>query len=232
MIGIGPIERAEVDDKARVVKDFETAKLEVVRDHLRHYYKYNEQEIKQMTIAETKMGKDVIYIAVEDEVDIRDLYKRKAECRREDTFLRMYVPPQLWDRISAINKLCQEKRNNDKYLKTQLRYGTVDLEILTKEKGSEEPFRQVNLTDFIGETVLPTFDHTIKWRRLVDRPTRRRVTSSRSPSPDPANRKVSPQKPQLNKQLRQLSLTGKDTSVNKRQRQNEMDTTEDLNITQ
>ena len=104
--------------------------------------------------------------------------------------------------------------------------------ILMKEKGSEEPFRQVNLTDFIGETVLPTFDHTIKWRRLVDRPTRRRVTSSRSPSPDPANRKVSPQKPQLNKQLRQLSLTGKDTSVNKRQRQNEMDTTEDLNITQ
>ena len=161
-----------------------------------------------MTIAETRIGNDCIYIAVEDSEDIRDLYIRKADCRRSDVFLRMYVPPQLWDRISTLNKLCSEKRLELKDIKTQLRYGQKDVEILVKEKGSQEPFRLVDMREFLWDADIPSFDHSVKWRRQVERTSRRRVSSSRSSSPrnSPSSRQQSSEGPPITKQLRKLSL--------------------------
>ena len=70
-------------------------------------------------------------------------------------------------------------------MKTQLRFGDRDLEILTKEKGGEEPFCKVSLRDFLGRDNIPDFDHSVKWKVQVDRPPRRRVASA---SPDQAGR--------------------------------------------
>ena len=53
-------------------------------------------------------------------------------------------------------------------LKTQVRFGQRDLEILTKVKGSQELFRQVDLKEFIGDNVLPGYDHDIKFRRYTE----------------------------------------------------------------
>ena len=64
-----------------------------------------------------------------------------------------------------------------------MRFGRKDLEVLTKRKGSEEPFEKVNLADFIGSKKIPDFDYKIGWRFHKDRMPRRRVTSSRSSSP-------------------------------------------------
>ena len=100
----------------------------------------------------------------------------------------MYVPPQMYDRFQAINEICKDKRDNNYNLKTQLRYGTNDFEILTKEKGTTEPFRIAEMKDFIGDSRLPDFNHNIKWRRQSERPGIRRITNRRSSSPNPAAR--------------------------------------------
>ena len=74
MVGLGPITKKEIDDKTKIVKNYEDAKIEVVRDHLRNYYKYDENEIDLLKIAETRVSKETIYIAVENQDDIRDIY--------------------------------------------------------------------------------------------------------------------------------------------------------------
>ena len=59
------------------------------------------------------MMKIFIYIAVAEKDDIRDLYRRKAEIRRDDTILRSYVPPQFYARFQALNRVCRERREQD-----------------------------------------------------------------------------------------------------------------------
>ena len=54
---------------------------------------------------------------------------------------------------------------DDKNLKTQIQFEDKDLENFTKEKGTEEQFRKTDLLKFIGEKMLPPFDHNIKWRK-------------------------------------------------------------------
>ena len=163
-----------------------TVKLNIVREHLMRYYKYNEEEIEELTIEETKItikGYIYIYIAVAHINDIRDIYRRKYEIKRDNLFLRNYVPPQFFTRFIRLGEICQQKRQEDSRLKTQIRFGKNDLEILTKEKGSDKPFNVVNLKDFIGDLEVPEFDWRMKWKSHVDRKPRRTVTDSSSPSP-------------------------------------------------
>ena len=74
----------------------------------------------------------------------------------------------------------------DDRLKTQIRFGDRDLEVLTKLKGSQEPFRQEDLKTFIGDSEIPEFDFRLRWNIQTDRPPRRRVSSS---SPETENRR-------------------------------------------
>ena len=145
-------------------------------------------------------------------------------------FLRNFVPPQLFKRFTALNKLCRDKRAENPRLKTQVRFGKVDLEILTKLKGEEEQFKTVNLKDFIGENQIPDYEHEIKWQNHKDRAPRRRVTSSRSSSPVdnernsglPLARNKATQSPSKN--LRQLSINSEEGAPRKKIRdQDSMD---------
>ena len=123
----------------------------------------------------------------------------------------------------ALNRLCGEKRAEDKYLKTQVRFGNKDLEVWTKEKGSEDPFLQVSLKEFLGTEELPDFDDDIKWRKTKDRAPRRRVTSSRASSP--VGRQSPPTTGQqssrnsseeIGRQMRQMSVNSDDALPHKR----------------
>ena len=145
------------------------------------------KEIKNLKIKETKMTNKeeiYIYIAVEEMDDIRDIYRRKAEVRRDDAVLRTYIPPQFYERFSALNKICRDRRLADPLLKTQVRFCSKDLEILTKEKGTEEPFEKIELKEFLGGDTIPQFDFKMKWKLQRDRPPRRVATSSRPASPE------------------------------------------------
>ena len=48
MIGIGPFTRKELDDHCETEEDFEKVKLNMIEEHLRNNYKYNNREIKDL----------------------------------------------------------------------------------------------------------------------------------------------------------------------------------------
>ena len=149
MIGLGPINWDSYEKEIKKEKNYEKVKLNLVNEHLRKYYKYDEDEIKQVEILETKITvKDeiFIYIVTKNNIDIKDIYRRKAEIRRDDIYIRTYIPPQFFSRFTAINKICKDKRYENPEIKTQVRFGQDDLEIFTKYKGSEEPYEKVDFT--------------------------------------------------------------------------------------
>ena len=187
MVGIGPIGEKCFNEHIEKEHDYEKAKINMVNSYLKTVYKYNEFERKKINIMGTKISikQDIfIYIALDNLEDIKDIYRRKAEIRRDDTILRSYVPPQFYERFVTLNRICKEKRDQNSDLKTQIRFGKKDLEILTKTKGTDEPFTKVDLNDFTEGTIVPEFDHKISWKQKTDRIPRRRVTSSRSNSRD------------------------------------------------
>ena len=108
----------------------------------------------------------------------------------------------------AISSVCKDRRKEDGDLKTQLRYGTKDIEVHIKYRGSGEGFRKTNLREFMGEIDLPSFYHTVRWRKRKDR-LGRRITNYRKTgrSEEPATGKEQEGGPTL---IRQRSET-KDT---------------------
>ena len=158
-----------------------------VKAHLADFYEYDQRKLDELNILETKItNKDeVVYIAVEKERDIKDIYLRKAECRNENAVVKKFIPPQFWERFSAMNRICAQRRAEDSDLKTQIRFGLRDLILLTKVKGIEEPFKKVEgkeFEDFIGRQNLPVFDLSIKWKVQEDRPPRRKIKLQSRPS--------------------------------------------------
>ena len=111
-------------------------------------------------------------------------------------------------------------------------FGNKDLEVWTKEKGTDEPFAQISLREFLGNDSIPDYEDDIKWRKVKDRAPRRRVSSSRSTSPEgrhspgPATGQQSGGKPaghgkkvnEIGINLRQLSVNSDDELPNKRRR--------------
>ena len=117
MAGVGPITDHEIDLQRKKTKNYEMAKVWAVKSHLADKYEYNQEELDELVILETKRtNKDnIVYIAVEEERDIRDIYYRKAECQRDETVVKHYIPPpQYWERFSALNKICAQRREEDR----------------------------------------------------------------------------------------------------------------------
>ena len=186
MIGLGPFSKKELNEQCEKEVNYEKVKVNMVKNHLRKIYKYNTEELNNIKIEETKITiKDeiFIYIAMKEIEDIREIYRRKAEIKRDDVILRNYIPPQFFARFTALNNICKLRREEDPQLKTQIRFSSKDLEIMTKKKGSSEPFVRTNINDFVGEQELPSFDSKIKWKKNTDRKPRRIITSSRESSP-------------------------------------------------
>ena len=187
MAGIGPINENDINVHMRKNRNYSQAKIQAVKTHLKNHYRYNQEELENIEILETKRNvKDnIVYIAVSNERDVKDIYSRKAEVRSDNTIVKSFIPPQYFERFSALNRICAARREQNDNLKTQIRFGERDLIVLTKEKGSQEPYRIENLYSFVDGEDLPAIDMSIKWKFQEDRPPRRRVAT---PSPDPASR--------------------------------------------
>ena len=179
ILGIGPITQEDIEEYRTITKNYEGAKLEAVNNYLENFLKYDKAEIKDMEILETKAAKDdIIYIVVKELGTIKELYRRKAECMNDDIIFRAFIPPQYYARFIAIRNLCADRRDRDKSLKTQMRFAHKDIEVLIKHKGENEPFRAVNLKEFIGDNNVPEFNYNIRWKHQPDRPPRRRLYSN------------------------------------------------------
>ena len=135
-------------------------------------------------------------MSTEDE--IKELYYRKAETRNENITVRNYIPQNFHARFMFLSSVCAEKRVENPLLKTQLRFGRKDVEVYCKIKGEEEGFRKIELSDFTDEEKIPTFNHSIKWKRYDDKPPRRRLTS---------HKEVTALRPSLNNQQGKENLS-------------------------
>ena len=135
MAGIVPITSQDIEKHRRSTSDYNTAKVWAVKTHLAKHYKYDQEELDVLDILETKCNikYDIVYIAVANERDIKDIYSRKAEFRSDNIVVKSFIPPQFWERFSALNRLCTQRRSQDDSLKTQTRFGERDLIVLTKE---------------------------------------------------------------------------------------------------
>ena len=58
-------------------------------------------------------------------------------------------------------------------MKTQLRFGNRDIEIFVKYRGDNTPFKKIKISDITDPDLVPSFDHSIHWKRHQDRPPRR-----------------------------------------------------------
>ena len=160
------------------------------------------------------MAKDnIVYIRVKDHLAIKELYTRKAECKNDEITFRTYFPPQYYARFLALNQICKDKRASNPDLKTQLRIGLKDIDIMTKLKSSKEPFKMMKLCDFIGQENIPDFDCTIKWSQQTDKPPRRRLKSRNEMDEDPASGQTQTEEHPLR---RQRSVGVQDITGNKR----------------
>ena len=207
MLGIGPISEKELRRLEDIVGDKERARVRAIKELLDYHLDFNNEELRDLDILETQEGKDsIVYFAAGNNELLREIHRRKAESRNDEIELRNFIPPQMYMRYTSLNKICTERRQQNKELKTQLRFGMRDVEVFTKSKGSGAGFKKVELKDFLGEDYIPAYDHNIKWRKKEDRKVRRipkyrNNTGKRTE--EPAARKESLEKSSL---VRQRSL--------------------------
>ena len=120
-------------------------------------------------------GDDVLNVAMTDQSHIRELHVRRAESQNDSITVRNFIPPNFYKRYMSINRICSDRRAENPRLKTQLRFGKSDIELFTKYRGEEQGYRFTKLEDYMDTNELPTFDHDLKWRRVVEKPPRRKI---------------------------------------------------------
>ena len=198
IIGLGNISKKNIDHFTKEGKTFSEAKIEAVKEFLKYVLGFTEKDINEMRIAETQIAAndDLVYVAFEEVEDIKDIRRRVIDCSDTETKIRDFIPPQIYERVKYLNKICADMRTSNNLLKTQIRLGAKDVEVFFKEKGSEEPYRKVALQDIVDTKLLPKFDHQIKWTRRNERmPRRSHIVDSRprpsSKIPHPLSRQSS-----------------------------------------
>ena len=171
MAGVGPVRMSDVMELVSRGMNFEKAKLVVLKDFLRLNLGYNETELEELSVIETKFatkGDDVLNVAMEVQDHIRELHVRRAECQNDRLIVRNFIPPNFYGRYMALSKICAERRAQEPDLKTQLRFGRADIEVYTKYRGEAAGYRVTKLEDFTDPKLLPAFDHSIRWRKVTE----------------------------------------------------------------
>ena len=178
MVGLGPIGIEDIEYRRSAQVGFEAAKKLAVKDFLADNLGYIKEELDSMEIAETRSTRtegEILNVAFASNDDVREIHIRKAESQNDEITVRNYIPPNFFERYKAINKICNERRQENKNLKTQIRFGKRDIEVFTKIRGETTGFKLVALKDFTDVEQLPAYDHSIKWKIHPDRPPRRKV---------------------------------------------------------
>ena len=239
MIGIGPVNLNRLDENRKANMDFETSKIKIVKDILAEELDYDPEELEELDIVETKLstkGDGMIYVALPNKDQLREIHVRKAELQNDHIIIRNYIPPSFFERFTYLNKISKDKRSEDPSLRTLVRFGRKYLEIFVKTKGEESPFRNIKIEDFTEIKDVPSFDHSIKWRRTVDKPPRRRMrrqsTEVSDNTRDPTKRKNNlNSENRTNPLIRQLSKDGRPEQDNKKKKMDsssEEDDAEDM----
>ena len=177
-LGIHPVRNKDIEDHLRVTKDLRKARELAVRDYLRDYLQFNEEELEEVEIKDTKIsskGEETVYVVFGSIETIRDIHWRVAEVRNKEIVVKNFIPPQFWSRYMYLNKACSEYRGLYPKIKTQLRFGSHDVEIMMKERGSKDPYKKVTYGEVTDPSGVPGYDHSIKWTQRQERKPRRKL---------------------------------------------------------
>ena len=172
MIGIGPILKQSVGYFLDITSDLEEARKMAVNEFLMTYLQFTESELDNIMIVETmtaKTDEEIIYVTFRDHSTIRDIYGRTAEIRNDEIQTRIFVPPQFWDRYQVINQYCAEQRMKNKDLKTQIRFGDTDIEVMLKDRSKDEGYSVLDLKVIEVNGSIPKFNHEVQWRKRIER---------------------------------------------------------------
>ena len=182
IVGAGPMKKTSVEFFQNRGMNFEQAKMAVVKEYLKFYLQYEDEEITELSIMDTQIAQkdDVIYIAFEDFEDVKTMHSRAAACKNEMVQLRNFIPPQFHSRYMYLSKICADLRREDRSKKTQMRFNGDDVEVLIKDRGSEDPYKIVKLEDLCDTKDIPEYDHSLKWKVKKDK--MRRVFTAKSPN--------------------------------------------------
>ena len=114
MVGLGPIDMDLMGKKHRKdIVSFERFKILAVEDLLSKYIEYDKEELEELTIVETRLaanGEKVIYIALHDHEQIKEIYVQKVEMKDDVVTVRNYMPPNYYNRFTYVNAICREER--------------------------------------------------------------------------------------------------------------------------
>ena len=176
IIGLGPIRQESIDYFHDITADFNTAKEMAVSEFLTEFLQFQTDEVQELTILETMIAKepDIVYVTFADYDMIRRIQRRIAEVQREEIESRCYIPPQFWDRYSALNQHCKELRSRNKDLKTLIKFSSTDLEVWCKDRSKDEHYSILQMEDIEKISNIPKFNHNLVWKKRSDKPARRK----------------------------------------------------------
>ena len=172
MIGLGPIRHQSIGFFYDITSDYEEAKVMAANEFLCEYLQLTEEDIKDFEIVETMLAKnedDLLYITFNDHESIREIYRRTADLRNDEIMTRIFVPPQFWDRYRSISLHCTKLRESNKDIKTQIRFGDNDIEVVIKDRATKDHYSPLPLAEIEKVTTVPRFNHDIVWRKRTDR---------------------------------------------------------------
>ena len=180
---LDPILKNSIKHFEKQTGNFEEAKLAAAKEFLQFYLNYDEEELTELDIQSTQLAKDdLLYIVIPEQSNIRELYGRIAQSQNRDINTRNFIPPQFYSRFMFISKCCRDLRDANSDLKTQMRFGKSDIEVLTKIRGSDEPYKIVSIKQICKDAgnveKIPDFDDKLKWHKRNDKIPHRPLTSN------------------------------------------------------
>ena len=171
MVSISPIREDSIKHFEVQTKDIDEALKLAVKEYLIYFLAYDEEELESYIILDVKKAAkgDVLYIALEDKSQLKEIYFRKVASENQDLVIRDYIAPQYHARYMAVAATAAEQRALNPNIKTQIRWGDHDLKLFFKNKKTvsekPEPFKKINVKEFMEGSNLPEFDMSMKWNR-------------------------------------------------------------------
>ena len=101
-LGIQPVKTKDIEDHLRVTKDPRKARELAVRDYLRDYLQFNEEELEEVEIKDTKIsskGEETVYVVFGSIETIRDIHWRVAEVRNKEIVVRNFHPTAILEQV-------------------------------------------------------------------------------------------------------------------------------------
>ena len=184
-IGIGPIQQRSVNYFHKITGDYNEAKKMAAAEYLQEYLRFDQKDLSDLDITDTRTsakGDNILYIVLDCPQKVINIRKRIADVQHPDVKSRDYIPPQFFERYAALSRYAADLRKEEVLTKTQIRFMERDICLFTKEKGTEEPFRPVNMEELIEKIGLPNIDYKADWKMRNENPPWRRTS--------PAARKI------------------------------------------